>query len=258
VVTDTTAPDVTATVFDLARKIRKIPVRAGVCDGFIGNRILTKYRKACEYLVLDGADFDRVDRALERFGFAMGPFAVGDLAGLDIAKATRDRKAATRPAEERYSRIADLMCDQGWFGRKTGQGYYVYDGAKNQGVNSGATQIMQDERAAVGLTAQEFTEADIVDRCITAMIAEGTQLLEDGIALRPVDIDAVELFGYGFPRHHGGPMHLADQIGAQVLVDRIEAYATEDAHFWRVPALLRQMATDGRRFADLNTERAQP
>lgn len=258
VVTPTTAPEVTATVFDLARRIRKIPVRAGICDGFIGNRILTKYRKVCEYLVLDGADYEHVDQALEEFGFAMGPFAVGDLAGLDIAKATRDRRAATRPPEERYSRIADLICDQGWFGRKTGQGYYLYEGTKTRAVNPGAVQIMQGERAALGLTRNSFSNADIVDRCITAMIIEGTQLLDEGIALRPVDIDAVELFGYGFPRHKGGPMHLADQIGAAALVQRIEGYAAEDPYFWQVPDLLRQMATSGASFADLNTERAKP
>lgn len=258
VVPDGTSPDVTATVFDLARKIRKIPVRAGICDGFIGNRILTKYRKVCEYLVLDGADFTQVDRALERFGFAMGPFAVGDLAGLDIAKATRDRKAASRPSEERYSRIADLICDQGWYGRKTGQGYYLYVGGKKQSPNEGAVDIMRAERTALGLTPRDFADADIIDRCITAMIIEGAQLLQEGIALRPVDIDAVELFGYGFPRHHGGPMHLADQIGAAKLVARIQGYALEDPYFWQVPDLLCQMASSGRCFADLNTERAQP
>lgn len=256
VVARETAPEVTASVFDLARKIRKIPVRAEVCDGFIGNRILTQYRKACEYLVLDGADFEQVDRALEGFGFAMGPFAVGDLAGLDIARATRDRKAATRPPAERYSRVADLMCDQGWFGRKTGRGYYVYEGSNKAGTHAGAVDIMRAERHALNLPQRRFTDGEIVERCLTAMIAEATRVLEEGVALRPVDIDAVELFGYGFPRHRGGPMHLADQIGANTLIARIEAYAAEDPHFWRVPALLRELATSGRRFADVNAEGA--
>jgi len=253
-----TAPEVTATVFDVARMIRKVPVRAEVCDGFIGNRILTTYRKACEYLVLDGADFAAVDQALEGFGFAMGPFAVGDLAGLDVAKATRDRKAATRPPEERYSPIADRIVDQGWFGRKTEAGYYVYDGTKKTGTNAGAVDIMHAERKALGLTPQEFSHQDIVDRCLTAMIMEATGVVQEGVALRPVDIDAVQLFGYGFPRHKGGPMHLADQIGAQALIDRIEAYALQDPYFWRVPELLRDMVATGRTFADLNVERAEP
>lgn len=253
-----TAPEVTATVFDVARMIRKVPVRAEVCDGFIGNRILTTYRKACEYLVLDGADFAAVDQALEDFGFAMGPFAVGDLAGLDVAKATRDRKEATRPPEERYSPIADRIVDQGWFGRKTELGYYVYEGTKKTGTNAGAVEIMQAERKALGLTAQVFSPQDIIDRCLTAMIMEATCVIQEGVALRPVDIDAVQLFGYGFPRHKGGPMHLADQIGAQALIDRIEAYAAQDPYFWRVPELLRDMVATGRTFADLNVERAEP
>ncbi len=252
VVADETAPAVTATAFALAKQLRKIPVRSGVCDGFIGNRILTKYRKLCEYLVLDGAGFDQVDRALEGFGFAMGPFAVGDLAGLDIAKATRDRKAATRPQDERYSRVADLICDQGWFGRKTGQGYYLYESGKKTGPNPGAVEIVTAERARLGLAAQTFTDQDIVDRILTAMIQEAAMILQEGIALRPVEIDAVQLFGYGFPRHRGGPMHAADRIGVAEIITRIETFAKDDASFWTVPQLLRDMAAKGQSFADLN------
>ncbi len=246
VVADQTAPETVATAFSLAKMMRKIPVRAGVCDGFIGNRILTKYRKLCEYLVLDGAGFDQLDQALENFGFAMGPFAVGDLAGLDIAKATRDRKATTRPENERYSRVADLICDKGWFGRKTGQGYYNYEDGKQIGPNPGAVDIIASERARLGISAQEFTDQDIVDRILTAMI------LQKRIALRPVDVDAVQLFGYGFPRHRGGPMHLADQIGLSEIITRIETYATEDSYFWQVPDLLRDMQARNQTFADLN------
>lgn len=252
IVADKTAPEVTATAFSIAKKLRKIPVRSGLCDGFIGNRILTKYRKLCEYLVLDGADFDQVDRALEAFGFAMGLFAVGDLAGLDIAKATRDRKAATRPAKERYSRVADLICDQGWFGRKTGQGYYLYDQGRKTGINPGAAKIITDERARLGITPQTFTGQEITDRILTAIIQEASMILQEGIALRPVDIDVVQLFGYGFPRHRGGPMHMADQIGVSEIIARIEAYAKDDAYFWQVPKLLREMDATGKSFSDLN------
>jgi 3-hydroxyacyl-CoA dehydrogenase len=257
VVADKTAPEVTATAFDLARRLRKIPVRAGVCDGFIGNRILARYRKLSEYLVLDGADFDQVDRALESFGFAMGPFAVGDLAGLDIAKAARDRKAATRPTEERYSRVADLICDQGWFGRKTGRGYYLYEGGKKTGPNPGALDIVAAERTALGITPRDFSDDDIIERILAAMIQEAAMILQDGIALCPVDIDAVQLFGYGFPRHRGGPMHTADQIGLATLIARIEGYGEEDGTFWQVPELLRDMAAKGLSFADLNAAEAR-
>ncbi|WP_138936086.1 3-hydroxyacyl-CoA dehydrogenase NAD-binding domain-containing protein [Roseovarius arcticus] len=252
VVADSTAPEWVTTAFALARKIGKVPVRAGVCDGFIGNRILTQYRKASEYLLLDGADFDQIDAALESFGFAMGPFSVSDLAGLDIARMTRQRKAATRPPEERYSRISDLICDQGWFGRKTGKGYYLYDGSNAPSVNPGATEIAEAERRVLGKDPEQFSDEEIVARCLTAMIAEGARALQEGIALRPADIDAVELFGYGFPRHRGGPMHMADQIGIDTLICRIETYAAEDAHFWQVPQLLRDMQKNGQSFADMN------
>ena len=253
VVADETAPDCVASAFALARKLGKVPVRAEVCDGFIGNRILTQYRRAADYLLLDGASFTEIDGALEGFGVAMGPFAVSDLAGLDIAKATRDRKAATRPAKERYSRVADLICDQGWFGRKTGQGYYVYEGGKPQGANPGAVEIVASERRRLNLADHAFDSDDIVSRCRTAMIAEAVRVLEEGVALRPVEIDAVKLFSYGFPRHRGGPMHQADLIGPTELIRRIELYANEDPQFWQVPQLLRDMAREGRSFGNLNS-----
>lgn len=252
VVADKTAPALVATAFALARRMGKIPVRSGVCDGFIGNRILAHFRKATEYLVLDGAGFAQVDRALEDVGFAMGPYAVSDLAGLDIGLMTRRRKAATRPVQERYSRVADRICEAGWLGRKTGRGFYLYEDGRRGAVNPGADQILAEERAAAGITIRTVTAQEIVDRCMTAMISEAVRVLDEGIALRPIDIDAVKLFGYGFPRHLGGPMHLADRIGAAELLRRIETYAEEDRHFWQVPERLRRMAATGETFAALN------
>ncbi len=254
VVADKTAPEVVATSFEIARRISKIPVRSGVCDGFIGNRILTSYRKVCEYLVLDGADFQQVDHALTDFGFAMGPFAVGDLAGLDIARASRVRTAVTRPPEERYSRVADLICDQGWFGSKTGSGYYLYSDDKLTGPNPQVQAIVENERAALSIAAKSFDDGEIVARCVTAMIQEAVKVLEEGIALRPIDIDAVKLFGYGFPKHRGGPLHLADQIGIDTVIARIEDYSAEDSYFWQVPRLLRDMVKRKQTFSDLNAQ----
>jgi 3-hydroxyacyl-CoA dehydrogenase len=252
VVGEKTAPEVVATGFALAKRMRKIGVRAGVCDGFIGNRILGHYLKTASYLVLDGAHPDQVDKALEGFGFAMGPHRVGDLAGLDIGYMTRKRLAATRPTEERYGgAIADRLSENGWNGRKTSKGYYVYEGRdtlKNPDLNG----IIDEERAEAGITPRAFSDEEIVGRYMTAMISEATRVVEDGIALRPVDVDVVFLSGYGFPRFRGGPLHYADTIGAAELVTRIEAYAQEDAHYWQVPALLRKMAEDGSTFADLN------
>ena len=251
VVADATAPEVVSTGFALAKKLRKVAVRSGVCDGFIGNRIMMHYRKAADYLMLDGAGFEQVDTALEAFGFAMGPFRVADLAGLDIGWAARKRQAPTRSADERYVRISDRLCEAGWFGRKTGRGYYIYgDGS---GPNPDAVKIMQDERVASGAPQREFSDQQIVDRYMTAMVIEATRVVEDGTALRPIDVDAVLLFGYGFPRHQGGPLHYADTVGAATLVSRINRWAVEDGYFWRVPPLLQQLADEGGTFASMNT-----
>lgn len=252
VVGDKTAPEVVASGFALAKRLKKIGVRAGVCDGFIGNRILAHYAKTASYLVLDGATPQQVDDALEAFGFAMGPHKVGDLAGLDIGWMTRKRKAADRSPDERYAgAVADRICENGWFGRKTGRGYYVYDEG-DMHPNPAVAEIIAKERDAAGVTARDFTDEEIVDRYMTAMIVEATRVVEDGIALRPVDVDVVFLSGYGFPRFRGGPLHYADTIGAKELVRRIETYADEDAHYWQVPNLLREMAQTGKSFDDIN------
>ena len=251
VVAAKTAPEVAATGFALGKTLRKVAVRSGVCDGFIGNRIMQHYRKAADHMLLDGADFDRIDAALEAFGFAMGPFRVQDLAGLDIGWTYRKRHAATRPPEERYVAIGDRLCEEGWFGRKTGRGYYLHEDGDTR-PNPDAQAIVAGERARAGITPRSFTDEEIVARYMAAMIAEAARVVEDGTALRPIDVDAVLLFGYGFPRFRGGPMHYADSVGLPELVQRIEGYAAEDAHFWQVPPLLRKLADTGGRFADLN------
>lgn len=255
VVADKTAEDAVATALDLASRMKKVAVRSGVCDGFIGNRILAHYRKAADYMLLDGASFTQIDAALEAVGFAMGPFAVGDLAGLDIGWATRKRKAAARPMEERYVTIADKICEQGWFGRKTGRGYYLYGDGKSRYANPDAEAIVDAARKDAGIEPKSFTDEEIVARYMTAMISEAARVLEEGIAMRPIDVDAVFLFGYGFPRHLGGPMNYADRIGAANLVERIKTYAIEDPHYWQVPPLLKELAETGATFADLNKEK---
>ncbi len=246
-----TAPEIVATSFKFAKKLRKIAVRSEVCDGFIGNRILAHYRKSSAYMQLDGAPFEQIDAALEDFGFAMGPFAVSDLAGLDIGWATRKRQAEFRPAEERYVEIADRVCEQGWFGRKSGKGFYIYDG-NARSVNPVVAEYAQAERDAKGITARTFTDTEIVDRYLAAMVSEAARVVEDKIALRPIDVDAVFLFGYGFPRHWGGPLQYADITGLDVLIQRIEQYAQEDPYYWQVPDLLRELADAGKTFNDLN------
>ncbi|SDO03783.1 3-hydroxyacyl-CoA dehydrogenase [Lutimaribacter pacificus] len=247
-----TAADVLATGFALAKKLKKVGVLAQVCDGFIGNRILAHYGKTASYLVLDGASPQQVDDALEGFGFAMGPHKVGDLAGLDIGWMTRKRKAATRDPDERYAGdVADRICENGWFGRKTGKGYYLYDSGAPV-PNPEVAKIIDDVRSDKGISPRDFTDQEIVDRYMTAMISEAARVVGDGTAKRPVDVDMVFLFGYGFPRFRGGPLHYADTIGAGELVARIETYAKEDPHYWQVPPILKKMAQDGGKFADLN------
>ncbi|GAA0786920.1 hypothetical protein GCM10009077_41990 [Roseibium denhamense] len=253
VVAQETSPDAVATGFKLAKNLGKIAVRSGVCDGFIGNRIMTFYKKAADYMMLDGADPAQIDKALTGYGFAMGPYQVADLAGLDISWAANRRRAATRPPEERYVSVADRLCEVGMFGRKTGKGFYIYnDGHPHP--NPVALSFLAEERGVAGLKGRPFSDEDIVNRFVTAMILEAARVLDEGIALRPIDIDAVFLFGYGFPRFRGGPMHTADQIGAPELVRRIETYALEDPYYWQVPKLLHVMAENGSSFEDRNRE----
>ncbi len=253
VVADKTAPEVVATGFALGKKLGKISVRAGVCDGFIGNRILKTYRTAAEHMVLDGASPYQIDKALTDFGFAMGPYAVADLAGLDIGWATRKRLAPTRDARERVPTYADKLCEEGNFGQKTGKGYYIYEAGKRAGVpNPEVMELIEAERKELGITPREFTDEEIVRRYMAAMVNEGAKVLDEGIARRPLDIDMVFLFGYGFPRYYGGPMKWADIVGLPGLLDDIKSYAEEDDYFWKPAALLEKLVAEGRTFDDMN------
>jgi len=251
VVPEKVTADVVVTSFDLAKRLGKVPVRAGVCDGFIGNRILATYRKAADYVMEDGASPYEIDAAIRAFGYPMGPYQVSDLAGGDIGWATRKRKSATRPPEERYVEIADRICENGWFGQKTGRGYYIYEGRKGS-EDPDVLSIVDAERAKKGIVARSFTPEDIQNRYLAAMINEGCKVLEDGIALRPLDIDVTFLYGYGFPRWRGGPMKFADMVGLDVILGRLNEYAKEDAHFWQPAPLLERLVAEGRSFDDMN------
>ncbi|WP_447921630.1 3-hydroxyacyl-CoA dehydrogenase NAD-binding domain-containing protein [Achromobacter aegrifaciens] len=253
VVPDQVADDVVATGFALARRLGKVPVRAGVCDGFIGNRILYVYREAANHMMEDGASPYQIDQALERYGYAMGPFRTADLTGGDIGWATRKRKAATRSPEARYVRVADRLCERGWFGQKTGRGYYVYPERGQRGKpDAEVLALIDEERAARGIAARAFSDEDIVRRYMAALINEAARVLEDGIALRPADIDAALVNGYGFPRWRGGPMKYADDVGLPAILADIESYAKEDAAFWAPSELLRRLAQEGATFGKLN------
>ena len=258
VVADKTAKDVVATGFALGKALGKVSVRAGVCDGFIGNRILATYRTAADHMVLDGASPYKIDAALEKFGFAMGPFAVADLAGLDIGWATRKRKAATRHPEERVPTYIDRLCEQGHFGQKTGEGYYIYEKGERGGTpNPEITRLIEEEQKERGITPREFTDAEIVRRYMCAMVNEAAKVLEEGIAKRPLDIDMTLLFGYGFPRYWGGPMKWADIQGLPNVLAAIEGFAEQDPWFWKPAPLLAELVKTNRTFDDLNKEAAK-
>ena len=247
------APDVVATAFELAKKLKKVPVRAGVCDGFIGNRILAVYKQAADYLLEDGASPYEIDAAVRGFGFAMGPFQVTDLAGGDIGWATRKRRAATRDPKARYVEIADRICERGWFGQKTGRGFYLYpDGARTGQPDPQVLAIVDAERAKKGVTPHSFSADEIMRRYMAAMVNEGAKVVAEGIALRPLDVDVTFVAGYGFPRHRGGPMKWADMTWLDKVLADIEAFAKEDPLFWKPSPLLVQLVREGRNFDSLN------
>ena len=245
--------DVVATAFGLAKKLKKVPVRAGVCDGFIGNRILAVYKQAADHLMEDGASPYEIDTAMRDFGFAMGPFQVTDLAGGDIGWATRKRRAATRDPKARYVQVADRICERGWFGQKTGRGFYLYpQGSRVGQPDPEVLAIVDAERQRAGVAPRHFTADEIVRRCMAAVVNEGANVVHEGIALRPLDVDATFVAGYGFPRHRGGPMKWADSAGLNKVLADICAFAQEDALFWTPSPLLVELVQQGRNFDSLN------
>ena len=253
VVPKAVSADVVATAFELAKKLRKTPVRAGVCDGFIGNRILAVYRTAADHLMEDGASPYQIDKAVREFGFPMGPYQVVDLAGGDIGWATRKRRAATRDPNARYVQIADRLCERGWFGQKTGRGFYLYpEGARTGVPDPEVEAIIAAERERAGITPRTFSDEEVMRRYMAAMINEGANVVFEKIALRPLDVDVTLLYGYGFPRYRGGPMKYADTVGlANVLAD-IREFAKEDPLFWRPSPLLVELVERGADFSSLN------
>ena len=253
VVPSKVSPDVVATAFELAKKLKKVPVRAGVCDGFIGNRILAVYKQAADYLMEDGASPYEIDAAVRSFGYPMGPFQVTDLAGGDIGWATRKRRAATRNPAARYVEIADRICERGWFGQKTGRGFYLYpEGARVGQPDPEVLAIVDAERQKKGVTPRSFTEEEILRRYMAAMVNEGAKVVEEGIALRPLDVDVTFMSGYGFPRHRGGPMQWADMQGLPKILADIESFAKEDPLFWEPAPLLVRLVKEGKGFDSLN------
>ncbi|MFM8695359.1 MAG: 3-hydroxyacyl-CoA dehydrogenase NAD-binding domain-containing protein [Betaproteobacteria bacterium] len=247
-----TAKDVLATVMKVAKTIRKTAVVSGVCDGFIGNRMIEQYSRQAGFLLEEGCTPAQVDKAVEKFGFAMGPFRMGDLAGNDIGWAIRKRRYVEKP-HMRYSKTADLLCEKGRYGQKTGAGWYDYAPGKRDAIPSPeVVQMIEAHRSALGITPRKISDEEIVHRLVYSLVNEAAKILEEGIANKASDVDMVYLTGYGFPLWRGGPLCYADTQGLFNVVQAMKRFARnphDDAEFWQPAPLLAQLAADGKTFS---------
>jgi 3-hydroxyacyl-CoA dehydrogenase len=246
-----TAKDVLATVMALGKKIKKTAVVSGVCDGFIGNRMIEQYSRQAGFLLEEGCTPAQVDKAIEKWGMAMGPFRMGDLAGNDIGWAIRKRRYLEKPGM-RYSKTADLLCEMGRYGQKTGAGWYDYQPGKRDAIPSQVVvEMIEKHRAELGITPRKISDEEIVHRLVYSLVNEAAKILEEGIASKASDIDMVYLTGYGFPLFRGGPMCYADQQGLFNVVQSMKKFAAnplDDATFWQPAPLLARLVAEGRTF----------
>jgi 3-hydroxyacyl-CoA dehydrogenase len=246
-----TAHDVLATVMAISKKIKKTAVVSGVCDGFIGNRMIEQYGRQGGFLLDEGCTPQQVDKAIEKFGFAMGPFRMGDLAGNDIGWAIRKRRYTEKP-DMKYSKTADLLCEKGRFGQKTGAGWYDYVPGKRDAIpNAEVEQMIADHRAALGITPRKISDEEIVQRLVFSLVNEAAHILEEGIANKASDIDIVYIFGYGFPVYRGGPLNYSNEMGLFNVVQAMKRFAKnplDDANFWQPAPLLARLAAEGKTF----------
>jgi 3-hydroxyacyl-CoA dehydrogenase len=251
-----TGKDVVATAMRLGKSLGKVPALVGVCDGFVGNRMLFQYAREAEFLLEEGALPWQIDKALQDWGLAMGPFAMSDMAGNDVSWRIRKQQAATRPNDRRYSHLADQICEMGRYGQKASAGWYRYEkGSRTPLPDPEIERLILAESQRLGLERKPIADEEIVKRTIYALVNEGAKLLEEGIALRPSDIDVIYLAGYGFPAWRGGPMFYADTVGLDKVDADVRRFHETHGYFWRPAPLLERLARDGKRFADLNPGR---
>lgn len=250
-----TSKDIIATVLDLSKRLGKTGVVVGVCDGFVGNRMLAPYFRQCDFLVEEGALPQDVDRVIETFGFRMGPFRVYDLAGLDISWAIEKRRAETRPADERFSPLLERICEQGRYGQKTGAGWYVYEDGRTAVPDPMVEAMLTERSSEMGINRRDISDAEILQRCMYSLINEGAKILEEDLAIRASDIDVIWQHGYGFPRWRGGPMFYADTVGLADVVATLDGFHAEWGDKWEPAGLLRELAEAGSSFREWDKSR---
>ncbi len=247
-----TSPETAQTAMELGRRINKVAVLVGVCDGFVGNRMLYAYSRQAGFLLDEGATPEQVDKAIHDFGFPMGPFQMSDLAGIDVGYLVRKERREQAPTNKRYAyTVADRLYEMGRYGQKTGRGFYLYDAERNRKVDPEVTALVEQVSKENGRPRRAIGADEIVERCMYALVNEGAKILEEGIAARPLDIDMIWIFGYGFPRYRGGPMHWADEVGLPKLLERLEHYYRTADRDWLEPApLLRRLVKEGKKFRE--------
>ena len=236
--TPETSAGVLATGFALGKRLRKVGVLSGICDGFIGNRMLAAYRRQADYLLADGCLPYQIDAAMRAFGMPMGPYELQDLTGLQIAWANRKRQAATRDPAERYIPLGDMLCEDGRLGQRAGKGWYRYDGGRKPVRDGEVEALIEKWSADNGIERADFSQDQIANLILAAMINEGARIVEEGIAERPLDVDMVQIHGYGFPRWRGGPMHYAEEVGVDEISVWMGAVSRQSPGSWKISTLL--------------------
>jgi 3-hydroxyacyl-CoA dehydrogenase len=248
--------EVIATCMQLSKKLGKVGVLVGNCRGFVGNRMFGPYRREAQFLVEEGASIEAVDKALFDFGMAMGPMATGDLAGLDVGWRIRKEYRHLEKPGVRQPFAEDRLCELGRYGQKTGAGWYKYDENRRPILDPEVNEMVRGWAREAGIPQRNISSEEIVDRCIYALVNEGARILEEGVALRAVDIDIIYLNGYGFPAYRGGPMWYADTVGLDKVYRRISEFHQQHGELWEPAPLLKRLAEEGKTFAELNREQA--
>jgi 3-hydroxyacyl-CoA dehydrogenase len=249
-----TSREVITTCMQLSKRLGKIGVLVGNCTGFVGNRMFGPYRREAQFLVEEGASVEAVDKALYDFGMAMGPLATGDLAGLDVGWRIRKEHRHLQKPGLRQPIAEDRLCELGRFGQKTGVGWYKYDENRRRSPDPEVAALIRKCAGDAEIPQRPISAEEIVERCICTLVNEGARLLEEGIALRAVDIDVIYLNGYGFPAYRGGPMWYANTVGLGKVYDRIREFEQQHGAWWTPAPLLRRLAEQGKSFANYRTE----